>query len=227
MTAGSRQETSRFTRLKPHHRTPNLTGERFGFLEVIGYAGGDGKKSWWTARCDCGTKRLFVGSELRKGSVRSCGCQKASLLSEAAKTHGMSRHRAYGVWRNMMDRCRLPSHFAYERYGGRGISVCERWSQFENFWADMGPTWRQGLTIERKNNDEGYNPENCVWADRRAQARNTRSNTYIRTPLGRMLICEAAELSGLNVTTLCYRAGAGWPAKHMFDPPDTSRKIMS
>lgn len=215
-----------FTRLKPHHRTPNLTGQRFGRLLVEEFAGGDGKKSWWSARCDCGTTKLFVGAELRKGKTLSCGCYAREMAAKRATKHGMSRHQAYAVWSNMLDRCELPSHFAYARYGGRGITVCSRWKSFEAFWQDMGEGWREGLTLERLNNNLGYSPENCAWRDRKAQSRNKRNNTYINTPKGRMMICEAAELSGLNVTTLCYRAGAGWPARFMFLPPDTSRKIM-
>ena len=141
-------------------------------------------------------------------------------------THGMSGHKAFAVWRSMWDRCHLPSHAAYARYGGRGIFVCDRWKLFKNFWEDMGPSWQEGLTLERLDNNAGYYLENCAWRDRIAQGRNKRNNTFINTPHGRMLICEAAELSGINVTTLCYRAGAGWPAKHMLDPPDLSRKIM-
>lgn len=214
-----------FTRSKPHHRSRDLTGMRFGRLTVTEFAGGDGRKGWWTASCECGTSKLFVGSELLKGRTQSCGCLQSELASARLKTHGLSRHRAYAVWRSMMDRCRLPSHRVYHRYGGRGITVCERWHDFAAFWADMGPTWKPGLTIERMDNSTGYSPENCTWATRKAQARNTRVNSYIDTPSGRMMICEASDLTGLNWTTLAYRAAAGWPAAHMFDPPDSGRRI--
>lgn len=220
MTVGKEQKMPTFTRLRPHHRTPDLNGQRFGRLVITGYAGGDGKKSWWQARCDCGTEKLFVGAELRKGHTNSCGCLALESIKTRSVTHGMSYHAAYGVWNSMLDRCELPSHKAFKRYGGRGITVCERWHKFADFWADMGPTWQRGLTIERLNNEAGYSPRNCAWRDRKAQARNSRGNVIVDTPKGPMLICEASDISGINVTTLCYRIGAGWPASRMFDPPD-------
>lgn len=226
MTDGLEPIERLFTRSKPHHRTPNLIGQRFGRLLVENFAGGDGKKGWWSARCDCGTTKLFVGSEMRKGKTLSCGCYAKERSAERATKHGLSRHKLYAVWSNMLDRCLLPSHFAYERYGGRGITVCDRWMKFEQFYSDMGHTWRDGLTLERKDNNAGYSPTNCAWVDRKAQARNKRNNTYIDTPKGRMLLVEAADISGINITTLCYRAGAGWPAKYMFLPPDCSRKVV-
>lgn len=226
MTDGSKPSELIFTRLKPHHRTPDLTGMRFGRLEVQGYAGADGRKSWWRVRCDCGTSKLSIGTELRKGRTQSCGCLQREQASARQTTHGMSRHAAYAVWSNMLDRCELPTHFAYPRYGGRGITVCARWRSFSAFWADMGPSWRKGLTIERKNNNAGYSPENCEWRDRKAQARNKRDNVTIDTPKGRMLVCEAAEVSGINVTTILYRVGAGWPTSLLFLPPDSSRRVM-
>jgi hypothetical protein len=147
-------------------------------------------------------------------------------MSIRATTHGMSRHAAYAVWSGMIDRCELPSHFAYKRYGERGITVCAEWHRFTAFWEDMGPSWRKGLTLERLDNNAGYSPQNCAWRDRKAQARNKRDNVTINTPKGPMLVCEAAETSGLNVTTILYRVGAGWPVKHIFDAPDLGRRIM-
>lgn len=223
--AGSQQNTPVFTRLRPHHRTPDLTGQVFGRLTVLEFAGGDGRKGWWKARCSCGTEKLFVGSELRKGRTNSCGCLAAEVASRRATTHGMSRHPVYAVWSGMLDRCELKSHFAYPRYGGRGITVCERWHRFEAFWEDMGPTYQRGLTLERKDNNAGYSPENCEWATRRAQARNTRQNRTVDTPDGRMLLCEASELTGIGMTTLEYRLDHDWPTEMLFIPPDFTNRV--
>ena len=124
------------------------------------------------------------------------------VLLRERKTHdARQRHPLYAVWRSMKARCFLPSHQAWHLYGGRGITVCERWLKFENFWADMGPIYRPGLTLERINNAGNYTPNNCAWVTRRTQARNRRTNHIIATSWGEMTIVEAAERSGINAAT--------------------------
>lgn len=224
--AGEKRKRVRLKSFKPHHRSPVKIDQVFGYLTVIAYAGSTGKKSLWTTRCDCGKEQIHVGSELIQERVKSCGCKTGEMIGQATTRHGMSFHSAYICWRNMINRCEDPKDAAYKNYGARGITVCERWHEFKNFWIDMGATWKPKLTLERMRNNEGYSPENCIWENSVAQGRNRRNNIYIDTPKGRMLLVEAAEISGIGVTTLCYRVGAGWPAKHMFDPPDLARKLM-
>lgn len=202
----------------------SLAGQTFGRLTVREQAESAGGKTRWLADCSCGATTNVAGSELTQGRVASCGCLSRDLTSRRAKTHGMSRHPAFAVWRSMIDRCGLPTHQAFPRYGGRGIRVCERWMRFPAFWVDMGPTYQSGLTLERLDNDAGYSPENCAWRDRRAQARNTRVNRTIDTPRGPMLLCDAAEASGIGKTTLHYRFRAGWPAERMFDRPEVTNR---
>jgi hypothetical protein len=107
----------------------------------------------------------------------------------------------------MLARCYQPKHPQWHNYGGREIkiTVCKRWLVFENFWADMGPTYQPGLTIERINNALGYFPENCIWETRKAQGRNRRTNRIIATPWGEMTIAEAAERVGLSQSTFGKR----------------------
>ena len=162
-----------------------MIGERYGRLEVLAYAGGDGRKTWWKVRCSCGTEKLCIGAELRKGKTRSCGCFRDEEVRRRATVHGLSHHKCHHAWSSMIARCTNPKHKAYARYGGRGITVCDRWlASFQNFWNDMGATWREGLTLERLDNNAGYSPTNCAWRGRTAQARNKRNNTEIDTPLG-------------------------------------------
>jgi hypothetical protein len=99
-----------------------------------------------------------------------------------------------------------PTYCGWRNYGGRGITICDRWLEsFENFWEDMGPTYCPGLTIGRVNNALGYFPENCIWATRKAQARNRRTSRIIATPWGEMTIAEAAERSGITAKALWKR----------------------
>lgn len=199
-----------------HHRAKDLTGLTVGYLTVTQYQGSDGKKSLWAAQCSCGRTVVLPGTELvkqeKRGIATSCGCMRRATIASKRTTHGMSKHPAFAVWRSMLDRCRLPSHAAWKNYGARGITVCARWQEaFANFWADMGPTYQCGLTLERENNSLGYSPENCVWRTFKAQANNTRRSHWLDTPAGRMTAMQAATHYGVGYTTLLYRLNAGWP----------------
>ena len=191
----------------------DLTGQTFGFLTMLkpsDRTAGHGKKAIWWARCVCG-KELEVPTD---------GFKTKELRSAARRSHGMSQHPAYWVWRSMVDRCTLPTHQAWKNYGGRGITICSQWlHSFATFWTDMGPTYQSGLQIERSNNHGNYEPGNCYWATRRAQMRNTRRSRMIDTPKGRMLVIEASEMSGIGVTTLLYRLDHGWATSELFLPP--------
>lgn len=208
-----------------HHSVKDLTGLVLDGSEVIRYAGSSGKKSsLWEIRCKCGQMFTAVGSEFTRGNVRSCGCLRKE---RAHRTHGMSKHPAYAVWRSMMDRCRLPTHQAWKNYGGRGITVCPRWSEFQNFWEDMGPTYRKGLTLDRRDNEQGYTPENCHWVTFKENSRNRRSSRFIDTPWGRMTVSEASERSGVGNTTLLYRLGKGLTGNSLFVKPDSKNQFTT
>lgn len=214
---------------KLHHRTPDLTGQRFGALVVMSPAHSDGRKRYWEARCDCGNIVVKCGSDLKKeqkrGGTPNCGCLTKTLIGEKNTRHGMTDHPAYWVWRSMRDRCRLPSHHAWRNYGGRGIRVCERWGIFEAFWEDMGPAYQKGLTLDRIDNDGPYSPENCRWVSMKIQSRNKRTNTHMPTPFGEMTVSEASEVFGIGVTTLLYRLAAGWPEDYLLIDPDVKNRV--
>ena len=154
----------------------DLTGKRFGRLVVIGAANeGHTRTKYWRCACDCGNIKNVKHAYLLKGSTTSCDCRwqeiKDNVKNVATVTHGCESDPLYPTWRNMMNRCYDPKDPRYHTYGARGITVCERWHDVRNFIADMGAR-PPGLTLERKNNDAEYSPENCCWATRTAQIRN-------------------------------------------------------
>lgn len=200
-----------------HHRARDLTGQTLGYLTAMRYAGSaNGRRSMWEVLCVCGKTKLMDASEFgkqqKRGIVASCGCMRKATIAARLTGHGMTSHPAYWVWRSMCDRCHLATHQAYHNYGARGIAVCERWREsFVSFWEDMGPTYATGKSIERKDNEQGYSPENCRWQSMRRQANNKRTSRLIDTPMGRITVSQAARRYGIYVGTLYYRLDHGWP----------------
>jgi hypothetical protein len=170
--------------------------------------------STWECQCDCGSPIKTVwAQDLRAGKVVSCGCHKAEMAS-ARGTHHMSKHPSYASWKNMRARCENPNAEGYEQYGGRGITFCERWRDFDNFWIDMGKTWRPRLSLDRIDVNGNYEPGNVRWATSKTQARNRRNNHIIDTPDGPMNIAEAAEKYGVKFHTIVARLRYGWTDPH-------------
>ena len=161
---------------------PNLTAQKFGRLLVIRKGGTytspckTAVSRKWICRCDCGNITEVITAHLREGRTKSCGCLQRERISQSETTHGMSGTKVYWVWSQMRDRCSNSNSQDYRYYGGRGISVCPRWSKFENFIADMGVP-PPGLTLDRINNDGNYEPDNCRWATRTVQTANRRVST--------------------------------------------------
>lgn len=203
-------------------RIKDISGQTFSRLTVVAFAGQDaGHLALWECRCECGTVKVLRGSDLRGGQVKSCGCLFASdEFRERFTTHDMTHSPEYTSWRSMIERCENPEASNYDLYGGRGISVCERWRQsFEAFFEDMGPR-PDGHTLDRKEGDGNYEPGNCRWATRTQQQRNRRNTIWLSINGERKPLAEWAEIGGLPIETLRHRVNyLKWSAeKAVFQP---------
>ena len=162
----------------------DLTGQRFGRLVVICREGSTNLGcATWYCRCDCGRESIAEGAKLRKGNTKSCGCLHDEAARERRTKHGKSGTRLNAIWKAMHQRCHNPSNKDYNRYGGRGITVCDEWlHDFQAFydWSmengyDENAPYGQ-CTIDRIDNDKGYSPDNCRWVDAKTQCNNKSNN---------------------------------------------------
>lgn len=184
----------------------DMTGKRIGILTVIGKS--DVKSSnrhlCWTCQCDCGKIVVVSGNSLRMGVTNSCGCVGLAKLRKRATTHGKSDTRTYNTWKMMLKRCNKSTWKAYKHYGGRGIKVCERWSSFENFYADMGDR-PEGMTLDRIDVNGNYEPSNCRWATWQEQMNNRRDNRRLKIDGRSVTVTEAGRLTGISSATIRNR----------------------
>jgi hypothetical protein len=216
-------------RIPPTGRDPNLPGDRYGRLTLVEEVAGQGR-SRWVVRCDCGEVRQVRLSSLRNGNSISCGCYRreaAAANGRANATHGWHGHPLYNIHYQMMRRCYDQKSERFADWGGRGITVCERWHSVENFVEDMYPTYSPELSLEREDNNLGYSPANCVWATRTEQNRNTRRNRLIAYQGRNVSLAEACELTGLNYKRVHQRIhGYGWSIPRALESTDFQEPLL-
>lgn len=189
-----------------------LVGRRFGRLVVESDAPQRARRSrYLNCVCDCGTTRQVAYTSLRCGFTRSCGCLKAETAGKHSITHGLSNFGPeYDIWVAMVSRCTKVTDPAFHNYGGRGIKVCQRWIEVRNFLSDMGKRPSAQHSVERKNNNGDYSPENCIWGTKDQQVNNTRRNRVVEFHGERMTWMQASKRFKIEYNTLRQRFRNGW-----------------
>lgn len=180
-------------------------GDRFWRWTILQKA----PHSWakWIARCDCGIEKIVQSSHLFSGQSKSCGCLRDELAKERAKQHGDSGSPEYRTWKRMRRRCDNPADKNYASYGGRGIVVCERWRvSFTAFLSDMGRKPTPKNSIERRDNEKGYSPDNCYWASAKQQSENRRSSRHVILAAEKITMTEAARRLQLHYSSIQHHA---------------------
>lgn len=186
------------------------TGDKFGRLTVISCIPNTYPKRF-ECICECGNAKITYGYILKRGECSSCGCLKREALVARNHKHGMSNTRLYRIWNHMKERCEKPYSKIYKHYGGRGISICDEWHDFETF-KDLALKngYSDDLTIERKDNENGYSPDNCKWATMTEQANNKRNNIRITVDGETKTINQWANALGVNKSAIRLRLENGW-----------------
>lgn len=198
----------------------NLVGKKYGRWLVISRAEdkiivGNRHIRHWLCKCDCGTERVVKEQSLKDGTSKSCGCYHSDIMHDICRktttTHGMSNDRLYRIYEHMKNRCYNTKDVRYKYYGGRGITVCDEWQEFEPFmeWA-LSNGYRDNLSIDRINVDLGYFPSNCRWATIEEQAQNKRNVRYYEYNGEEHCISEWARIYNMNYKKLWKRLERGW-----------------
>lgn len=189
-------------------------GEKVGRLTIVGFAGVAKGRARWLVACSCGGPVKSVdGGDLRRGQIRSCGCLKRESLRlgpESIATHRMAGSPTYQSWASMKQRCLNPRNKRAKDYADRGIEIDPRWLNFENFLSDMGVR-PDGKSLDRRDNELGYGPQNCRWASAVDQQNNTRLNRIVEWSGVRLTIAEWARARGLSYSRVHTRLRRGWP----------------
>lgn len=196
----------------------DITGQTFNRLTAIARV----KGRRWRFRCECGEEIVQDSAPVKNGNTKSCGCLSREITISRSTKHGFAsrdcRHPLYDLWVGMKSRCLNPNHVAYPRYGGAGITVCDRWLSFSNFVSDMGPR-PTGASLDRINGLKGYEPTNCRWANRTEQSENTCRNQYLEVDGERLTVSQWARKLGVDQRTLNRRRALGWSDRDVITKP--------
>jgi len=212
------------------YNDPAYIGKKYNRLTVVGFerkASGSRTTCWyWRVRCDCGNERIAAPLKVLTGKTKSCGCMKVERMKTYTEkyrtTHGGRHERLYRIWRGMKSRCHDQNNKDYVNYGARGIVVCDEWKNdyaafrawaYENGYAD-------NLTIERKDYNSDYCPDNCTWIPLEDQAKNRRGNVVVEYDGKTWILSELCDEKGLPYGTIHHRLKFyGWPIERAIEEP--------
>lgn len=214
-----------YTPIPKHRLFQDLTGMKFNHLTVLGYVGRIGANNQWNCLCDCGNQKIVCGGNLKSNHTTSCGCFHKDQTSKATKTHGLSKSIEYAIWAGMKSRC---SDLDNQKYGGRGIRVCDRWiNSFENFYLDMGLRPSASHSIERIDVNGNYEPSNCKWATNEEQAWNRRNTRKDVLNGVKKSLLEISIETGTPKMLLIYRYAAGKHGNDLLKPKNPHFKLLT
>ena len=212
-------------------RLADLTGQRYGRLTVVERSGDIGGKTAWLCICDCGNKKRITATNLKQGITKSCGCYQNEV--RIVNGHSNAKHGGYGtrlyrIYRGMWQRCYDENVKHYQRYGARGITICDEWLGTDGFamfrdWA-YSHGYNETLSIDRKDNNKSYSPDNCRWATNKEQMNNRRCNVYLSLNGEQHTMAEWSDITGINVRTIKSRHRAGWKDEDVLTAPVDKRK---
>ena len=203
-------------------RIKDITGRTVGRLTVLSRAkSAKDHSTRWLCQCACGNTTIVRRQHLVNNATKSCGCLQREAVIRMSTTHNCRKDKLYQVWNTMVHRCHNPKYKGFHNYGARGITVCDEWrASVKTFikWANKNG-YREGLQIDRKNNDGNYEPANCRFTTRTQNQRNTRSNHLLTLNGTTRCMSEWAEVTGINAATIRDRLRRGWTEERALTTP--------
>jgi len=196
----------------------DITGKKYNMLTVLKFDSIKNEQTMWLCKCDCGNEKVLRGSRLKEGVTKSCGCYRKSRITK----HGLSTSNEYTIWHDIRRRCKKEKNIHYADYGGRGITVCERWDNedgFMNFCDDMGERPSKKHSIDRIDNEKGYSKENCRWTDNITQANNRRGNRPITYNGRTMNVSQWERELNMPSNNIATRLAKGWTIEDAISKP--------
>lgn len=193
----------------------DLTGQKFGMLTVVEFTGRRNCHSWFRCECQCGGMTITTSNNLRRGHTISCGCFSIGKLIQRSRTHSLRWHPLYVSWIGMRNRCYYERHNRYKHYGGKGVGVYTLWQDdFIEFYRwGIANGWKKGLSLDRKDNDKDYCPDNCRFSNVPQQNRNRTSNVHLTIDGVTKILVEWSEFANVKYETLRKRLKNGWTPK--------------